>query len=324
MSKTKLNSAVVTGATGFIGAHLCRSLIADGVATYGFDLVHHARSEPCDIFIGDIRRPDHLESFFDRNTAQVVFHLAARAEVVVPLDELPTLFATNINATVNVLRAAPVQKVIFASSSAVYGTARKVVTALWDDVHPLGSYGLSKAAAEMACQEWARSTGGVALSFRFGNVIGAGCRGLIPYLVLHAIRFPNGSVKAQMRGHGNLIRDYVPVQHVVDLMKKAAAMEWPPATSRAFNIGTGRGTTNGEIAAIVSRVLSEYGYALQIDFDNPAMPGESEEIVLDVASTPETFGLSIPGEQEITDAIKQAILHCLRVFTAEGALPGRS
>jgi len=82
---------------------------------------------------------------------------------------------------------------------------------------------MSKAMAELACADWARETGRIAVRFRFGNVIGEGCRGFIPFLVQHAILHPDGDVPAEARGGGLIERDYVPVDHVVEVMIAAAA-----------------------------------------------------------------------------------------------------
>jgi UDP-glucose 4-epimerase len=181
----------------------------------------------------DIAPPRQLQGV--TAPADTVFHLAARAEVVIPFDAIPDLNATNVAGTVNVLRAYTPRRFIFASSSAVYGNgARPHVDTAWSNVNPLGIYGMSKAAGELTCADWAREKSGTAIMFRLGNVIGARCRGLIPHLVRHARSHPAGTVPVRMRGEGRITRDYVPVEHVTEIFKRASLREWPAGAAFVF------------------------------------------------------------------------------------------
>jgi nucleoside-diphosphate-sugar epimerase len=234
------------------------------------------------------------------------------AEVVTPFRDLRHLHATNVVGTVNLLEVFSPRVFVMASSSAVYGhggTPR--VGTDWRFVRPVGAYGMSKAAAELVCADWARETGRAAISFRFGNVIGPRCRGLIPYLVDHARRHPDGEVPAAMRGRGRLLRDYIPVSYIVRLLRAAAALRWPAGTAEAFNIGTGRGTTNGAVARRVAQILRRYGYRLRVDMSHPIAPGESRHVVLDMRRTVRRFEVPPPTPAEVDEAIEAAVRHRL-------------
>ena len=304
------HSVAITGATGFIGSHLYRSLLRTRPSSdyVGID-IREFPGAPGPLVIADIRDRSAISRAIPRET-QTVYHLAALAEVVMPFEELSALFSTNIGGTIEVLNASGNGRVIFASSSAVYGTTSGSIATEWNNVRPEGVYGASKAAAEMAGKEWAHERGGTFLAFRFGNVIGQGCRGLIPYLVQHAVNHPQGQ-PAQLRGGGRLLRDYVPVQHVVRIMEAAAQAEFASGVSAAYNIGTARSLSNREVAEQVRGLLAKRGFVLEINYENPPAPGEALSVTLDVTRTEETFGIKAPDEGEVHAAIDSAASYWL-------------
>jgi nucleoside-diphosphate-sugar epimerase len=306
---------LITGSAGFIGSHVCE-LLANGNGNgnghgriVGLDL---ASATAPRMFCADVRSPNqlrHIASIVQPNT---VVHLAAKADVVIPYDELADLMATNVNGTINVLDTMHPERMVLASSSAVYGNASgRGALARWSCVSPLGAYGLSKAAAEFACAEWVRNTGGVAVSLRLGNVIGRRCRGLISYLVEHAIADPRGDRPAQLRGNGMVVRDYVPVAYVARVIKLATEVALPRGSSVIFNVGSGRGLTNRAVATVVQRVLASRGLKLTMEFSKSVAPGEAWRLVLEMAATARKLDLAVPTNDEVTEAIEEAALDCL-------------
>ena len=176
---------LITGSAGFIGSHVCDHVVAANghSSLVGLDL--EATPATVTSVRGDVRCADQLRRIAGDVRPHTVIHLAAKAEVVIPFDELADLMTTNVNGTINVLKAVQPERIVFASSSAVYGNAGgRGARVRWSDVNPLGAYGISKAAGEIACGEWVKHTDGVAVSLRFGNVIGRRCRGLVAYLVV--------------------------------------------------------------------------------------------------------------------------------------------
>lgn len=303
-------TAMVTGSLGFIGTHLCQTLMnkLDPSDIAGLDIVAPKTTVDYSFSQTDICDLDGLKAISPK-PGSAVFHLAAKAEVVIPFHELSDLTTTNVNGTINVLDSMQPSRVIFASSSAVYGTVTvDRVLPDWDSVHPIGTYGMSKAMGELICSDWAQDTGNTVAMFRFGNVIGKNCRGFIPYLIRHAKQYPDGSVPAQARGKGQIIRDYVPVDYTVAILIAAMAADWKPGTAKAFNIGAGIPMTNSDVAAIVQRLLKQHGYELTINWDNPIPPGESKVVVLDVERTVQEFGLPAPSYDEVVATIEAAVL----------------
>jgi nucleoside-diphosphate-sugar epimerase len=312
----RAQSFAVTGSSGFIGTHLCKRLseIHGASSFYGIDMEAPPVSGLHSHLDIDIRCPDSLrKTAVTWGYADTVFHLAASAEVLTPWVEVPALLSSNVQGTYNVVDGLDPRLLIFASSSSVYGHAGVYpVHPERGSVQPLCFYSISKLAGEMILRDWVSQTAGSAVVFRFGNVIGPGCRGLIPYLADHMMRYPEGGVPARLRGGGRLVRDYVPVQYVVSVMLAAAQKEWNPASLVTLNVGTGRPTTNREIAEIVREVAGKEGLRLDLSFEDVPGNGEASEVVLDMENTVKLFGIAPPGPAEVRLAIAAAVLEAIK------------
>lgn len=255
----------------------------------------------------DIRSESALSTLAREWSAPVVVHLAALAEVVMPFGSMSGLTATNVQGTINVLAAFDPQRLVFASSSAAYGNvhgggARPTP----EQAAAIGAYGASKVMGEIICAEWAAERGSSAVALRFGNIVGPGCRGLVPYLVSHALKHPDGAHPAQLRGQGRLVRDYVTVDCAVDVILKACDCPLAAGESAIFNVGSGRGLTNAQVAHRVADVLRARGYRIELNFGNPVPRGESDSVVLDVSETARRLGVPPPTAGEVARAIDEA------------------
>jgi UDP-glucose 4-epimerase len=307
MLRSNENAAiVVTGSSGFIGRHAAdrlswrAPLFLDREAP---DAPVRHRTE-----LVDLCNWENLAGLRNGNGSVRLLHLAAEAEVVIPWRRVGDVVRSNEIGTHNVLSVFKPDLTVFASTSAIYGNAGVECTApSFDSVKPLGLYGASKFMGEMMLRDWARETGGSAVAFRLGNVVGPRCRGLIPYLVNHARAFPDGAVPARMRGFGRLIRDYIPVSYITGVFAEALDMDWPRGTFTVFNAGTGRGMSNRQVAAIVRDELSKRSIALNIAWEDPVAPGEAESVVLDVEETARRFSLAIASEDDVRAAIEQGV-----------------
>jgi len=305
---TRRERVVVTGSSGFVGSHLCAVLAATRAlpgALVGVDRVAPDGPAPYRQVRVDLRRRASLARALASLRGSPLLHLAAEAEVVIPFRGLQPLFDSNVAGTVNVLRCLDPALLLFASSSAVYGHAgpRRVAPG-WEHVNPVGAYGMTKAMGELACEQWAREHSRAAVAFRFGNVVGPRCRGLIPYLVRHALAHPDGDLPARCRGKGRIVRDYVPVRDVARVLARALRTHWSPGSFAAFNVGTGRGMSNGEVAEVVQAVLARQGYRLRIDWTSPLEHGEARRVVLDVDRTVRRFDLEPASRDAVVRAIE--------------------
>ena len=91
-------------------------------------------------------------------------------------------------------------------------------------------------------------------------------------------------------------------------MQRATEMPFAPGTFAIFNVGSGRGLTNRDVASVVQRTLSIQGLRLTMVFDNPRASGEVTRVVLDTAASNATLALPSPREDDVIAAIDEAAL----------------
>ena len=275
---------MVTGSSGFIGSHLT-TLLSRRLERpiYGLDCAHPTGTPEFVPFTADIvqrGKESDLAAIAREVSPAVIVHLAARADVATDLGDISAMMDVNVGGTMNVLTAFNPRLFILASSGAVYGGA-PTHRCEEDPLMPESMYGHSKLAAEACVRTWARKTGNRAYVLRFGNVIGPGCRGLIPYLVQHALQHPHGDVLAEMRGNGRLRRSYVPVWQVCyAIAGLIQADELAPGQVEALNVACSCDLTNGEVAAEVAEALHGVGLDLAVDAGHDKLPEECQANVL--------------------------------------------
>jgi UDP-glucose 4-epimerase len=228
--------AVVTGGAGFIGSNLVDALIARGDAVTIVDNFATGKRQNLNpeatLLEHDIREPFSLD-------ADVVFHLAAQADVQTSMQRPDYDAAVNVVGTVNVLQAAPQAQVIFASSGgAGYGEC----AAPADEDAPFlpeSPYGIAKKCGEEYLAGWNRIHGTKHVSLRLGNIYGprqdAGLEGGVVAIFLE--RLGRGE-QTLIFGDGSQSRDFVYVEDVVSALQAVIGRGGGP-----FNVGSGRDTT---------------------------------------------------------------------------------
>ena len=298
----------VTGSEGFIGKHLCAKLARGHRRIIGVDRLAPTAAVPYRPVQADIEQFDQLRQIGAECAARPMIHLAAEAEVLAPWSQIPATFSTNLVGTWNVLTAFQPELFVFPSTCSVYGTAsEKRALPRLSAVKPLSLYGASKSMGELLLRDWTKDSGSAAVVLRLGNVVGAGCRGLIPYLVRHAQRYPEAQVRAELRGHGRLLRDYTPVEFIATIFEAALDRRWKPGSCSIFNVGTGRGLNNREITWMVQRALAREGYRLECNWENPVPASEAMEIVLNCESLVRHFGVSVPTVEEVEASVYESV-----------------
>lgn len=152
---------LVTGAAGFIGAHLCDQLEKDGHYVIGIDNFSHASLHPYrkKVQYGDVRYRDTVDELVE--SVDIVIHCAAQIHVDKSISNPQETFDVNCTGTLNVLEACRKygKKMIFASSSEVYGTA---LTDSIDELHQLNSqspYAASKVFGDRLCHSYNETYG---------------------------------------------------------------------------------------------------------------------------------------------------------------------
>jgi len=238
--------AVVTGGAGFIGSNLVDALLArgddvtivDNFASGKRELVNPAAT----MLEHDIREPFSVD-------ADVVFHLAAQADVQTSMKDPGYDAAVNVVGTANVLMAAGDAQVIFSSSGgAGYGECREPATEE-SPFEPLSAYGIAKKCGEEYLAGWNRIHGTGHVSLRFGNVYGerqdAGLEGGVVAIFLE--RMARGQ-ETVIFGDGGQQRDFVYVGDIVAAFLAAVGRNGGP-----YNIGTGIATSVNELHAACRR-----------------------------------------------------------------------
>jgi UDP-glucose 4-epimerase len=229
---------VVTGGAGFIGSNLVDALLARGdevVVLDDFSFGKRKNLNPAaELREHDIRGPFAVE-------ADVVFHLAAQADVQTSMQRPDYDAAVNVVGTVNVLNAAQAAgaQVIFSSSGgAGYGETPGPVAEDFPFL-PLSPYGIAKKCGEEYLAGWNRIHGSSHVSLRFANVFGprqdSGLEGGVVSIFLE--RLAQGEATT-IFGDGTQVRDFVYVGDIVDALLATVGKSGGP-----YNIGTGTETT---------------------------------------------------------------------------------
>ena len=291
---------LITGVAGFIGSNLAASALKSGWQVRGLDDLSSSgernlrsiRNE-IDFVRADLRDLDSIRTAF--RGADCVLHHAALVSVPRSIEDPLTNHDVNATGTLNVLlaaREAGVRRVIFASSSAVYG--EQSVLPISEDMtaNPLSPYAASKLAGEWYMRIFSRSYGLETVCFRYFNVFGphqnpdSPYSGVLARFILQMIRRERPSIF----GDGEQTRDFTYVDDIVRANLLACSAPAERVDGRVFNIATGRGISLNEIYEVLQR---ETGF-----FESPRYlaPREADirHSLADVSAACQLFGSS-PG-----------------------------
>jgi len=273
---------LVTGAAGFIGSHVCEALIERGDEVVGVDnfdpFYPRGMKERNLAGLRRERRFQFLEADVARDPLPlegmaVVLHLAAKPGVRPSLENPASYSEANVTGTVRVFEAARragIGRVVFGSSSSVYGDATPApftedAAAVW----PISPYAASKRAGELMAHAFAHLYGMQIACLRFFTVYGPRQR---PDLAIH--RFTSQIAQGQpvrMHGDGSSERDYT---YITDCVAGVlAAVEWtarPRASGRAepLNIGGGARVRLDRLIELIGRTLGR-GVRIERHADQP-------------------------------------------------------
>jgi UDP-glucose 4-epimerase len=295
--------ALVTGGAGFIGSHLTRALLADGRRVTVLDNLSVGRREVVPegarFVHGDVRDDAAIAEALPG--VDCVFHLAAQVTIRGSFDRFSEDLDTNVMGTARLLRAvdrAQVKWFTLASSMAVYSDAGS--PAPIDESHPkrpLSPYGVGKLAAEDVSYQILEARGIPFTATRFFNTYGPG-QTYTPYvgvLTIFITRLLRGE-SITIFGDGEQQRDFI---HVKDIV--AGAMATPGREPGRYNLGTGKGTTLNQLAAMVLAKLAPGQKAKHAD----AQAGELRFSVADIGAARRALGFSPTRslQQDLDDVI---------------------
>jgi UDP-glucose 4-epimerase len=291
-----MRTALVTGGAGFIGSNLVRALIARGDRVRVLDNFSTGNRQnlsgleaDVDVVEGDLRSYERVHTAV--RGADVVLHQGALGSVPRSVQDPLTTTAVNVEGTLNVLLAARdegVGRVVFASSSSVYGdggTLPRVETQLPDPISP---YAVAKLAAERFCASFARVYGIEVVALRYFNVFGPrqDPRSQYAAVVPRFIRAIAAAEPVTIYGDGEQSRDFTYVANVVDA--NLLAVDAEGVSGAILNVATGGSETVNALADTIGRLL---GRRVEKRYE-PARPGDVRDSWADVGEAARRLGFA--------------------------------
>jgi nucleoside-diphosphate-sugar epimerase len=286
--------ALVTGGGGFIGSHLVRRLLREGHDVRVLDNFATGRRENLEEVIDDVELIEgDLQSYERVHNAvrgcELAFHLGALPSVPRSIQDPLTSNATNVVGTLNVLLAARdegVRRVVYASSSSLYGASTELPKR--EDMHPLpiAPYAVSKLAAEGYCRAFHEVYGLETVALRYFNVFGPGqdpqsqYAAVIPNFITAVLE----DRRPVVHGDGEQSRDFTFVDNAVDANLLAASAVG--AAGHAFNVACGERTSLNEIVTRIATLAEREVEAVHTD----SRPGDVRHSLADISKAREILG----------------------------------
>ncbi|ARK10659.1 GDP-mannose 4,6-dehydratase [Fibrella sp. ES10-3-2-2] len=292
---------VVTGCAGFIGSHLTDRLLASGYRVIGIDNfdsfydrsvkernVAGALSHPNFTFIeADIRNSEWLNKL-DADV-EAVIHIAAKAGVRPSIEQPHEYISTNIAGTNNLLawmQQRGIKKMVFASSSSVYGNNEKIPFSETDSVEqPISPYAFTKRSCELLTHNYHHLYGMGIINLRFFTVYGERQR---PDLAIHKfVRMMAADEAIPMFGNGDTSRDYTYVSDTVDgIVAALTYLDEHPSTYEIINLGNHSPVTLQTLVTTLYRLMDKSPNIQRL----PMQPGDVDRTYADVSRAAALLG----------------------------------
>ncbi|MEW5920312.1 MAG: GDP-mannose 4,6-dehydratase [Bacillota bacterium] len=306
-----MNWIMVTGGAGFIGSSLIDELLKSNkkvVAVDNFndfydpkikenyikeilDNMSRLNIEPDNfkLYREDIRNRKKMEEIFTNHEFSMIIHLAAMAGVRPSIEKPNLYYDVNINGTLTLLEAAKkngVDKLIFASSSSVYGNNQKVPFREKDPAdQPLSPYAASKKAGELICYTYHHLYGMSIACLRFFTAYGPRQR---PDLAIN--KFTGLIIAGQpipVYGNGSTQRDYTFIGDIIDgIMKTIDWVNTKEKKYEIFNLGNSRMITLSKMIATIEKALGIKAVVNRL----PIQPGDADKTFADISKAKKLLG----------------------------------
>lgn len=311
---------MLTGGAGYVGSACFRDFRRKGIETFAFDDLsegHAGAVEPDRLDIGDLRDTDAVaRALRDRQITHVV-HFAAKTSVPDSIRDPSGYWSTNVDGSRSLLeamRVVGVRSIVFSSTAAVYAHGIERPICETDPILPATPYGTSKLAVEHLLQGYADGYGFGATALRYFNASGADADGahgeahrqethVVP-LVIQTALGQRGSFRVfgdrWSTPDGTCVRDFVSVQDLAEAHFLALCRLQTGRMER-FNLGSGAGTSVGELLDAVARLS---GRPVPHTIDAPR-PGDPAVLVADISRARGGLGWS-PRASRIDDILASA------------------
>ena len=285
---------LVTGGGGFIGSNLARTLVQRGDEVRvldNFSTGNRANlaelASEVEVVEGELRSYERVHAA--TRGVEVVFHQGALPSVPRSVQDPLTTGAVNVEGTLNVLLAARdggVRRVVFASSSSVYGNSGDLPRVETANPDPISPYGVSKLAAERYCVSFSRVYALETVALRYFNVFGPSQDPTSQYsaVIPRFVTTIADGRPVSIYGDGGQQRDFTYVDNVIEANLLAA--EANDANGAVLNIATGRATSVNQLADVIGTLLDRPVEREQ----HPARAGDVRDSWADIARAGEVLG----------------------------------
>ena len=287
---------LVTGIAGFIGSALARELLQRGERVRGLDNFSTGRRQNITEILDriDFRQIDLADASALGDVCQgvdYILHQAAIPSVPRSIVDPVATHRANLDGTLNLLlaaREAKVRRVVFASSSSIYGDTPTLPKHEGMLLNPISPYAVCKAAGEMYLQSFYRVYGLETVSLRYFNIFGPRQDPTSQYSGVLAIFIPRmlRNEPITMYGDGQQTRDFTFVANAVDANLRAATAPADKVAGRAFNVATGHRFSLNETCAVLKKLT---GYSLDPGY-GPDRPGDIKDSLADISRAEAGFG----------------------------------
>ena len=318
MGKT---SVLVTGGAGYIGSHACKTLARAGYNPVTYDNLVYGHKEAVKwgpFEQGELEDRERLNRVIKQYNTTAIMHFAAYAYVGESVVDPAKYYRNNVLGSLSLIEAARefnIDKFIFSSTCATYGTPDEVPISERETQKPINPYGHSKLMIEQMLKDYDHAYGQRFVALRYFNAAGADFEGetgeshepethLIPLVILAAM---GQKPPVQIFGtdyktsDGTAIRDYIHVDDLANAHVLALKYLEQGNKSIAMNLGTGVGLTVRAIIDSVHRVSGK-----EVPFTTgPRRAGDPQELVADPTLARETLGWE-PEHTDIDSIVRSA------------------
>jgi len=250
----------VTGGAGFVGNNIVRLLVLKGHSVVVIDNLHTGKKENLEgiskkirFYEMDIRDVENIEPIL--KDVDGIFHEAALTIVQESFQKEKEYFDVNVNGTENIFKIAKKfkKKVVYASSSSIYGDSKKIPIKEEAERNPINPYGQTKLEDEFLAEKYAKD-GLKVIGLRYFNIFGKGQTGSYAGVITQFMRKLNVHQRPIIFGNGLQIRDFI---HVSDIAEANLCAMLSETNSGFFNIGTGVGVEIKDLAQIMIKIFNE-------------------------------------------------------------------
>lgn len=289
--------ALVTGGAGFIGSHLVDRLLREGWRVRVLDNFSSGKRsvlkhviERIDMLEGSLNDPEAVRA--SMRDVEIVFHLAALGSVTRSMENPAETHENNATGTLRLLVAAVaagVRRLIYSSSSSVYGDGPGLPRVETQQPQPMSPYAVSKLAGEMYCNVFAKQFDLETVILRYFNVFGPRQDATSTYAAVIP-RFIESAWNGRspiIYGDGTQTRDFTHVDNVVEANLLAATVE--SAAGKIFNVGSGESIS---LLEVLDYIMRHVEVTMRPRFEAPR-PGDVKNSFANIERAQQELGYEV-------------------------------